>query len=217
MKERPVLFSRRMVHALVADAKSQTRRLVKPALSVPASAELDGITVVDGRSSAQFRTPWTEVVKAMQWNHDPARGTWAFEYTGRACPYGAPGDRLWVREAWAPEVGGIVFAADHDSKEHAGVERWKPGIHLRRVDARLVLEVTSVRVERLQDISEDDAKAEGVGPEFEIDVANFVHGRAIPASTHRLGFKHLWNEINGKRAPWDSNPWLWVIGFRRLP
>lgn len=101
--------------------------------------------------------------------------------------------------------------------EQAGVRRWFPGIHLRRVDARIALEVKSVRAERLHDITEEDAKAEGVTP-FPAD----PEGDCWSDGKYKTAFEYKWGEINGwdgqpkARAPWASNPWVWVLDFRRL-
>lgn len=138
--------------------------------------------------------------------------------SNRNCPYGVPGDRLWVRETWHPCDGGALFAADYPEgdagKREAGVQRWYPGIHLRRVDARTLLEVTAVRVERLRDISDEDVIAEGVA------VYPFMkgyHADGLCRTAAQECFRQLWTDINDERAPWRSNPWVWVVSFRRLP
>ncbi|HEY6965843.1 MAG TPA: hypothetical protein VI229_00115 [Burkholderiales bacterium] len=132
------------------------------------------------------------------WPRGSAPGTYPAD-----CTYGAAGDRLWVREAWArTTVGGdewVVFRAQDNRTDYGGP--WKPGIHLRRVDARLVLEITAIRVQRIQDIAYPrDVKAEGV--------------------EHTHDYMVLWDKLNAGRAPWmawSANPWVWVIEFRRLP
>jgi hypothetical protein len=143
------------------------------------------------------------------------------------CPYGAPGDRLWVKETWAIDaedvetarrrhedvlldacpVGPYYRATASDFDESS--LRWRPSIHMPRWASRISLEVTGVRVERLQAISEADAVAEGVHYEL---------GEVKPDSpnAHRISFSTLWDELNAKRAPWSSNPWVWVIEFRRV-
>jgi hypothetical protein len=129
------------------------------------------------------------------------------------CPYGVPGDRLWVRETWHPsDSGPELYAADYDSKERAGVEAWKPSIHMPRRASRITLEVTDVRVERLQDITEDEARAEGCDGKS-CPVGNL---RAWSASQCRYQFAWLWDEINGSRAAWSDNPYVWAITFRRI-
>jgi hypothetical protein len=151
------------------------------------------------------------------------------------CPYGAPGDLLWVRETWAPfepEDGlqGIAYAASCDGRsfnyvtseggiEQLTIKRWKPSIFMRPAYSRITLEVTDVRIERLHAITEEDAKAEGV-ERFRVyedgddDEAN-GHGYAPPLCSHLGAFELLWEQINGKRAPWSTNPWVWRVEFRR--
>ena len=125
---------------------------------------------------------------------------WESQITYR-CPYGQVGDRLWVREAWAvhPETGSLLYRADDDALENI---RWKPSIHLPRKHSRILLEMTSIRVERLQTISWEDALAEGTDND--------------PATTNAVGsFAKYWDYINGAEA-WDMNPWVWVVGFKKV-
>ena len=134
-------------------------------------------------------------------------------------PY-AVGDRLWVRESWRWNVDyhrTPVYRADFPAEEKSPVPdrfyRWRSSLHLPRWASRLTLTVTAVKVERLQSINEADAKAEGVGPEFECDVATFVRGGTVPPSTHVLGFKHVWESLHGPAA-WAANPWVAAVRFR---
>lgn len=114
------------------------------------------------------------------------------------CPYGAPGDRLWVRETWAlgAHASAIVYRADGEFAPGAG--RWRPSIHLSRKLARITLELTDVRVQRVQEISQFDAMQEGFdGPD------------------HKANFCKLWDTINAKRGyQWASNPWVWALTFK---
>ncbi len=156
------------------------------------------------------------------------------------CPFGAPGDRLWVRERFSPyrvpggcacSIADATYAVlvdgthvDRDGEITPGLAtysegawdgvRWRPSIHMPRWASRIALEVTGVRVERLQAITEEDARAEGVdqGEGGRL----YPSARAARALSYRAGFEHLWNAINGKRAPWASNPWVWVVDFRRV-
>jgi hypothetical protein len=199
LSERPILFNGPMVRAILAGTKTQTRRLVKPQ---PAE--------------------WLDT-------HEPT-------ILPAACPYGVPGDRLWVRETWsAPlkrdgsgyESAGVLYRADPlwDGMSHGDFGwDWKPSIHMPRWASRLTLEVTDVRVQRLQDINEEDAKAEGVTPytppHGNISLEQTVPGPGFDGcrlgdQPHRLPFADLWDSINAKRAPWDSNPWVWAVTFRR--
>lgn len=175
MKERPILFSAPMVRALLDGRKTQTRRVVKPQ---PTATREEAIRTY-GKG-----------------------GTFILEagFFGVRCPYGQLGDRLWVRETWGACAGSPVYRADDNATCPDG-GRWKPSIHMPRWASRITLEVTGVRVERLQDISEEDAIAEGV-PEQ----------RGDP-----WAFQCLWDSINGarERCSWAANPWVWAITFSR--
>jgi hypothetical protein len=174
------------------------------------------------------------------------------------CPYGQPGDRLWVRETWDFRPWGdgkvrIAYGADGEQTEATpppgwnptiyNYERWRPSIFMPRWASRISLEVTAVRVEHVQDISEEDAKAEGVeqqadGAWFDYNPASSLRDgfaaigacpstRAIHETRMHIGndygtmdartsFRSLWDSINAKRDyGWDANPWVWVIGFPR--
>jgi hypothetical protein len=148
----------------------------------------------------------------------------------RNCPYGQPGDRLWVRENFAdlrgtgiehrPDPSGplkrYAFAADHPPGSHGDEARkefgvkWKPSIHMPRAASRITLEITSVRVERLQDISEDDALAEGCSS------TAIVHEDGEDYTGHYASeeYQDLWESINGPGS-WGANPWVWVVEFRK--
>lgn len=233
MKERPILFSTPMVQAILDGSKTQTRRVIKGAPTEAGYGAFLQPSTTPGIGYAGFcKGPSAE---------SPGLGC-------VKCPYGVPGDRLWVREAWMlptpPDEG--MIAVDYRAcleAETQGCDRvflddvtdamlqdalriwdadvrharsgWRPGIHMPRWASRLLLEITDVRVERLQSISEADAQAEGAPAEFEVDLATFVHGKAIPSSTHYLGFKHLWRDINGEDS-WQANPWAWVVSFKPI-
>ena len=222
MTDRPILYSGPMVRAIIADRKTQTRRLVKVGDTI---AERD-----DG-------TPWPHYTT---WAHGDDGSPWA------PCPYGAPGDRLWVRETWRyhdwTEDGlpWIAYRADDsaalcedvtpewcDRVEAAWAtlsdprntaidgrardRKWRPAIFMPRWASRLTLAVVSVRVERLQAITEEDAIAEGVlrtGGRANLDPHHFRPARDL--------FADLWDSINAKRAPWSRNPWVWVVEFTRV-
>lgn len=194
MKERPIIFSGPMVRTILEGRKTQTRRVVK---------------------------------------HNWAWGE-QFELAHKAlhlCPYGQPGDRLWVREhAW---IAMPYFADDHpgnipddqgrrrmvgydatmsdDSRQYArdyGV-KLTPSIHMPRWASRITIEITDIRVERLQDISEKDAKAEGAKC---LDIASGREDIFKVYGYYRDHFRHIWDSVN--RAPWKSNPLVWVIQFK---
>lgn len=182
-KSRPILFSGAMVRALLDGTKTQTRRAAK----TPASYKKIGWTC----------PPDGPVSPPIHW-----------------CPYGKIGDTLWVRETWAyrilamsaerDEDGPYVYAADDPPLDQRLCARWRPSIHMPRVACRIKLEITDVRVERLQDISEADAKAEGWP-------GTLTSPYAI--SYPKIWYKQLWQDINGRES-WDQNPWVWVIGFK---
>lgn len=186
MTERPILFSGPMVRAILDGRKTQTRRLV----------------VCRSKRATDFDL-WLQEAE---------------------CPYGQPGDRLWVRETWGRStdlVRGYVYATDqHVSRFDILGERWTPSIHMPRAASRLSLEVTSVRVERLQNISEEDALAEGIREDGEPWASEYGWGvadrRVWAANTARQRFEYAWDRINGDRAAWASNPWVWCVGFKRV-
>ena len=225
MKERPILFGGPMVRAILAGQKTQTRRLVKPQPE-RVHEHMDGrIRVPDGWQ-------WRECYGA-----DDGGGF--DQILASNCMYGAPGDRLWVKETHtraSGEIGRVAYAADgwagcvaHDGGggllriPHGWIAghsqkngryfglgayggKWRPSIHMPRWASRLTLSVTSVRAERLHDISEDDARAEGV-EHAEVAADLLVTG------WYRDAFAVLWDSINGKRGPWSSNPWVWCVSF----
>jgi hypothetical protein len=197
VKERPILFNGPMIRAILADLKGQTRRIIKP------QPEL-----ADGVWGGRYLTP-------------PA-----WHSKDIVCPYGKPGDRLWVREScwlrpertsrmmregadtWPP----AMYAADDGAREWCNEHKWirRNSIHMPRRVCRILLEVSDVRVERLQSISEEDAKDEGVEA---ISVADVPRNGVWSC---RQDFAQLWDSINGKTFPWLSNPFVWVVSFRRL-
>lgn len=205
MMERPILFSATMVRALLDGTKTQTRRLVKGAPDdwAPVQPEVYSPTVVDRHGDEQ---PGPDAYGAGNKDGD----CWI------RCPYGQPGDRLWVRETWArdDEDGALMYRADlgrdmnADAWEQGRLEgvpryRWKPSIHMPRQASRLALEVTGVRVELLHQISRGDAMAEGC------PFANMQDGES-PVRW----YEYLWRAINGPDS-WDANPWVWVVEFRK--
>jgi hypothetical protein len=122
------------------------------------------------------------------------------------CQYGCVGDRLWVRESWSygqyPLDAEIMYAADWE-KDGSFPRKWKPSIHMFRKDSRITLEIVSIKVKRLQNMDAVDAKAEGIKKD-------------ILGTSYELikDFQSLWDSINGKKATWESNPWVWVIEFK---
>jgi hypothetical protein len=239
MRELPILMNGAMVRAVLEGRKTVTRRLVKPQPFDRSWSSRDHrIAYLTGRAS----------------DGDEVDGLYAYttssggEWQAKS-PYGQPGDRLWVRETWglfdpfpaldtAEESMEVVYRVHHHGRQPV---RWRPSIHMPKEYARIWLEVTAVRVERLQDITEDQAKAEGCfftdyGRECGHTGFGWTDVGGCPGheSTHpqragwmwgttashreclhsaRFAFGNLWNSTGGN---WDDNPWVWVVEFRRL-
>ena len=217
-RERPIIFSGPMVRAIRGGAKTQTRRLVRPQPRI-VPADLDRGFTEGGVYDADF-------------------GTGPMEFDAldlpkfRRSPYGERGDRLWVRETWrlpvepdgTPLTGIEYRATAPEAAQDFGIN-WRPSIFMPREASRVTLEVEAVRVERLQEISEADAIAEGLR-EWPIPDPHHARWSAGLDSgpfrdcweyDPRRAFKIGWDAINGKRGPWASNPWVWCLTFRRLP
>ena len=206
MRERPILFSAPMVRAILAGTKTQTRRVVKE-------------RHIDAAPPVHF-----------------------LQYLRENCPYGQPGDRLWVRETWqgplideeleeefsqspdyfkkpafcAYRATDTLDAINADGEELG----WRPSIHMPRWASRILLEITAIRVERLHEISEADAQAEGVervvvgsGWRRYCDPDSEEVG-VPPCGDARRSFRSLWKYINGAES-WSANPWVWVVEFKR--
>ena len=210
MKERPILFSAPMVRAILDGRKTQTRRIIKPQPEAWAEA-------VDMAPYKGYGTEGTAIQRTL----DDERQAGLTKV-----PYGKPGDRLWVREKFArisvaPIVETIddpwfVYAVEDNRTDYGGP--WKPSIHMPRAACRIELEVTAVRAERLQDISEADARAEGayVAPKSG-RIADSYAAMALAGDWFTTGcgwYKDLWGRINGADR-WDANPWVWVVEFKR--
>jgi hypothetical protein len=204
-KERPILFSAPMVRAILGGAKTQTRRAMKP--QPLAWGRHGGLQLPGYRASTEgaFRN-----------------GAPIFDSR-----FGRVGGRLWVREAFQRfgDDGEILYRADPQAAEAMNElrrngclwARWCPSIHMPRSLSRIMLEITNTRVERLQDISEADAIAEGVTPKWEPGCSGrlmeaFSGFSFRPAAS---AYADLWEQINGPGS-WDANPWVWVVEFRRL-
>ena len=205
MKERPILFSGEMVRAILEGRKTQTRR-------IPNRQPLDWCTRFEPAPFEGAGKPG----KWLQMTED------AFSIRGWCkCAYGQPGDRLWVRETWAHDdmnckdvhcgnIDHVWYRALENpivADSFAGDAHWRPSIFMPRWASWITLEIVNIRVERLQEISESNAEAEGV---------DFIPS-APAALDHRTAFAGLWNKINAKRGySWESNPWVWAIEFKRV-
>ena len=192
-----------MVRAILEGRKTQTRRIVKPQPETYL-----------GESGMQFEWPG--------WH-----GSLSAESFAGRCPYGQSGDVLWVRETWAahatlnrvkpselsPNVA-IYYRATYHNDSHF---TWRPSIFMPRWASRIDLEITGVRVERLQSISEADALAESVDQALLGNVGWLGTDAPKDAGySYRAMFSKLWDRIYAKRATWESNPWVWVVEFRRV-
>lgn len=223
MTERGIIFSAPMVRALLAGTKTQTRRVAK-------KQPHHETTAVEWNTAEGAFVPWrlgTGTPNSGRRTGEPLR-----------CPYGVVGDRLWVREAWrtwerpSDSVDGVLFRADdafrpientRDAAErwvdlHANGKhrsRWRSPIHMPRWASRITLEVTEVRAQRLQDISEDDASAEGIKHgELQPAIVNGERSK-VAIFDPRTAFAHAWGMINGYES-WRANPWVWAVTFKRV-
>lgn len=223
-KERPILFSAAMVQALLRedDPKTQTRRVVKP--QPPKNCDMP---LFDYSGHGWFFDNLDE--------DGDCSDVYPDDDTGLRCPYGKPGDRLWVRETFwiehdseyfgdrlvdcgadlSDQLSRVLYPATDDDPEPTPYS-WtyyskKPSIHMPRWASRITLELTGVRVERVQDISPEDCVAEGIQPDMETHAGQYWRHDAINS------FCELWNSINADRGyGWASNPWVWCLSFRRI-
>lgn len=206
MKIKPILFSTPMVRAILDGRKTQTRRVIK---TQPIRNDCPIIPSEE----------WG-FVQRKQIQESPAR----YEiYQSWKCPYGQPGDVLWVRETWQPSSSGVYVHFKADWADEDAGKGWKPSIHMPKSAARIFLQITNVRVERLKDISDEDAKQEGiqeftkdgVGFKYGLDGWNWscMSGSPFMCRNREFAFEELWKSINGEQS-WDENPWVWVVEFK---
>lgn len=209
MRERPILFSGPMVRAIIDGRKTMTRRVVMP-------------------QCQRYNLDLLQPDKVMYpWPNDSDFGDVSRPIR---CPYGRPSDLLWVRETFAylyesgfsVDPKSIIYRSDGDQASYridgeAGdfSPHWRPSIHMPRWASRLTLRITEIRVERLQDITPRDARAEGVVPRCE--AKNQTDHLTHDIACHIEAFHSLWDDINFKRGySWDSNPWVWVVSFEKV-
>ncbi|CNI74784.1 phage-like protein [Yersinia massiliensis] len=221
MNEKPILFNSEMVNAILSGRKTQTRRIMK----VQPSEHFHPQTI---HGAMDFTAHWyTPGVIDKDGYLQPARkdvfGV-ADEGEGYTCPLGAVGDQLWVREAFAAGLcteSTLAYRATHkkeDLEEGWGETiKWTPSIHMPRWASRINLLITGVRVERLNDISEQDAISEGLECYVDDGVpyyGPFNNGDCRPD----VVFRGLWDSIYGQKEGenWQANPWVWVIEFERM-
>jgi hypothetical protein len=234
-RERPLLLKGNLVKAILDGRKTVTRRPIQPRwatdhphprelLAKPPGGEFETVIEPTGYEPGAFRMR--------------TRGSgagWIIR-----CPLGAPGDRLWIRETWAAvfDCPELPCECEEGKKTHRRVAyratdpegvadyvrgfnddrpaRWRPSLHMRRADCRLVLEIAEVRAERLQEITEEDAKLEGAPRGSIYSDNDGLDAATLPENTHRRGFKHIWQAIYGtqKGLAWANSPWVWRIAFR---
>lgn len=251
MKEHPILMNSAMVRATLAGTKTQTRRIIKLPPAPAALGEWQASTIGGengGRSAAGNEVPLQTVI----WHTRTAKTL--------SCPHGQPGDRIWVRETWRSTGDGgradymaprdmqphqVWYEADGAAPESECTGKTRTSIHMPRWASRILLEIVSVRVERLNDCSEADAKAEGVmqldaddsqrqevrtkdgwqlcptcagtGLRSTLGASGGVNFdvECSECDTHLKLYRHLWEAINGPGS-WAANPWCWAITFRRV-
>lgn len=229
IRERPILMSGPMVRAILEGSKTQTRRVIVPQPTITKHME----PYRQHRADAPFEAHWSCLVHL-------DKGDYRYATADCRCPYGKVGDRLWVREThgiFGADVGTVSVGykarlptgktlADTDGgldvirvepetrtwvETHIDLERWRPSIFMPRWASRLTLEIKNIRVEQLQDISEEDAIAEGV------DAVSLADVPRQATMSRRADYRQLWNTINAKRGhSWESNPWVWAITFKKV-
>ncbi|HBS2773858.1 TPA: hypothetical protein MAE48_004772 [Klebsiella quasipneumoniae subsp. similipneumoniae] len=197
MKERGMIFNEYQVRALLDGSMTQVRRPIK--------WKQTRFTEIGEREDGS-RWPWSE-------DAEHVCDFW------HPCPFGAVGDRIWVRETWNKYGGLLTYRADHDwiddmRKETVCTAKWVPSIHMPRWASRILLEITDVRVERLNAISQEDAQAEGM------ELTGWRPTYSDPDSGGEVltpydNFAQLWESIYGEES-WKANPWVWVIEFKRV-
>lgn len=225
MKERPILFTGPMVNAILAGRKTETRRIVK---------------VRQGERLGCYSTDGVHGVELVYADSDGD----PLDREGPKCPYGSPGDRLWVKETWQAihvsidlETGsgddveaaakippdsadgywGVAYRATDRQADESKEDRgfaWRPSIFMPRWASRLTLDVVSIRAERVQDIDAAGAIAEGVDV-FKRGNLYYLPGNGdLGVSGPRTAYSLLWDSIHGRSA-WEENSWVWVVGFQR--
>lgn len=213
MKEHPIIFSSEMVRAILDGRKTQTRRIIKMPEGIAEKYEYrgdDGGNELLPKESGHY------------WINGYAIWRPNLKYQ--------VGDRIWVKETWnwgreydsghivfinnpgtlpIPEWAKVVYKTDNNKQVP---DKWIPSIFMRKIFARIFLEITNIRVERVQDISDENAKAEGCHRQR----YHNVEANVFDEHTARYGFKNLWDSLNANRGfGWDKNPWVWVIEFKQ--
>lgn len=221
-KERPILFSAEMVRKILAGKKTVARRVIKPQPSkhhweYDKTYRLTQSKITQESNGRAF----------VRFYHRIRSNPQSDIAADCVCPYGYPGDCLWVRETHSIRLepcehapnGAVWYRASDTGKQWDGELRWRPSIHMPRWASRILLKVTDIRVERLQDISEKEAAEEGASAKsYSWPEGSAVDQAADLGGPFLNGFRELWESINGKRqgCSWVDNPWVWVVEFKRL-
>jgi hypothetical protein len=245
MKERPILFTPQMVRAILDGTKTKTRQIMKPQPSSFTEAHdcfehVNGGGFTVGPDSCPpgmrpFRW-WTfdrktngileytrlgekstpaQRRRAEKWHANKSEPSmWSHDEVRTLCPHGQPGDRMWVRETFMP-MPHLNAKAFYRASDPLVGGKWKPSIFMPRHLSRITLEIVSVRVERLHDISEEDAKAEGVPPALKPPQISQMEKEGWEWLPYTTEFRGVWEDINGPGS-WEANPWVWVIEFKRV-
>lgn len=202
MKERPIIMGADSVRSILDGRKTMTRRVVKPSISNWFDLERDGRLEI-----MEIENKNNEMVPILS-----------------LCPYGQIGDRLWVRETWAEahnwtndiDAETPLYRAC-DPKEPIKQVKWKSPIFMPRWASRIFLEITDIRVERVQEITADDCEKEGIEEAIDYMPSDDGDIKVVDGETMVDDYRDLWNSLNAKRGyPWESNPWVWVISFKVL-
>lgn len=197
MNERPIIFNSEMVIAILDGRKTQTRRLMK--IQQPNK---------EFKIAVQVNEKKPNIISWVKLSNDGLLITDRHEPSFK-CPFGKIGDRLYVRETWAKLTIGYVYKAEDSIFDNHPIFKWKPSIYMPKSAARIWLEITDIRVERVQDINGADAIKEGVTMENVIS----VQGLDNQWKQCINNFSDLWNSIYNN---WNDNPWVWVIEFKRI-
>jgi hypothetical protein len=230
-----------MIGAILAGTKSQTRRIATHRQGIQflgGKGEEDDLSCWGYFFDGPDQYGYAVLARGLDEQHDHG-------LVSIPCPYGEVGDRLIVRETWSPDARTVypcepfIYRADFGrfddpalgahNRSCAGNEadcygcvkelrgfRWRPSIHMPRAASRITLEISDVRVERLQSVSETDAVAEGVSPRPPTKAFVTEHALTNDGLSAREVFRDLWDSINGSRAPWSANCWVWSISFKRV-
>ena len=208
MKQIPILFSGPMVKAILDGSKTQTRRVIK-------SRHESGLFQVSRRVSDNQIIN----IESLDWDERDCE-------KDITCPYGQPGDVLWVRETYFKDGDEYIYRADGTCCEQfeqcecedVGKPKWKPSIFMPREACRILLKITDVRAERLHEISKEDAISEGITISENLRNGWPMHKgileNSIPDTIEQLAFWNLWQDINGSESL-ESNPWCWVVSFEK--